>query len=81
MIRKYITYLIAILTLLIIVFFVWSWFFPIHIGYKSESPVGFYRFNIVWWELSNGKSFYVIEELGDTWDYIKYLLGLHDPLQ
>lgn len=62
-------------------FFLWTWFFPIHIGYKLESPVGFYRFKIVWWGFSNGTTLYVIEELGNTADYVLYLLGQYDPLQ
>lgn len=79
---KYLRILAALLVIVIMCFFAWSWFVPVHIGYKYETAVGFYRFEIVTWFYSNGHGKLVVfEKLGGMYDYFQYLLGRHDPLQ
>lgn len=79
---KYLIILVVLLAIIIIGFFVWSWFVPIHIGYKDETSVSFYRFEIVMWAYSSGHGKLVVfEKLGGVYDYFQYLIGRHDPLQ
>ena len=81
--RKTLTYLGMSILVYVVGFIIWSCIFPVDMDviYKGDSPVGFYRFKIVQWDFNNGTSFQVLEELGDTIDYIKYLAGRYDPPQ
>ncbi|MDC1324427.1 hypothetical protein N8216_00140 [Flavobacteriaceae bacterium] len=81
--RKILTYLGMSIVVYVVGFIVWSCIFPVDMAvvYRGDSAVGFYRFKIVEWDYNNGTTFYVIEELGGTIDYLKYLVGQYDPLQ
>ena len=81
--RKILTYLGMSIVVYVVGFIVWSCIFPVDMDvvYRDDSAVGFYRFKIVEWDYNNGTTFYVIEELGGTIDYLKYLVGQYDPLQ
>jgi len=81
--RRIVTYLGIGVLIYLAGFVIWSCIFPVdmEVIYKGDSPIGYYRFKIVQWEFSNGSTFYVIEELGGTIDYFKYLVGCYNPPQ
>lgn len=59
----------------------YSYITPIHLGYDGEAAVGFYRFHVIeydvvdYWHRGN---VLVRETLGNTIDFLAYLLGLRD---
>jgi hypothetical protein len=78
MVTKHITYLFAILVLLISLFFIWSWRYPINIGWKGEMPVGYYRFQVVTYQIAdyghkNNVGFFDV--LGNSYDFFAHILG------
>jgi len=75
---KKIKYFLASSTILIVLFFIWAWYIPVNIGWKVESPVGYYKFNVVVYALNNGRpdALYVIETIGNTPDFFAHIFGI-----
>ncbi|MEM6405614.1 MAG: hypothetical protein AAF669_03325 [Pseudomonadota bacterium] len=79
---KYLVYLIVLVMLAVFIFFAWTWRYPYHLGYSGEIAVGYYRFKVVKYDITDYRhkdNVAVFEDTGKTSDYIQYLLCLKKP--
>nr|WP_181377364.1 hypothetical protein [Ochrobactrum sp. LM19] len=76
---KYIFVASITAALLAACFFISTWQFPYELGWDNELLVGFYRFHVVTYDVvdyGGPGSVWVYDTRGDTWDFMKYCMGL-----
>lgn len=84
MFTKYILTFALMFTAANLGFLIWTYFIPWYILWDSpqcgESPIGFYKFQIVPYELTDygGAEIQAGQPLGGYLDFLKFYLGKHE---